>query len=61
MITCVTPLLIIFVVLVSASSIFFYANYEWIGLVAYLAFAVLCITPSVILLHRWHEEKGGRE
>lgn len=52
-------LIIIFVVVVSGFSTFFYFKYGWVALVTYLVFAAICAMPSIVELYRWHKEKGG--
>lgn len=54
---CIISGLILFVVVVGGFSTLYYIKYGWVGLVSYLVFAVICIMPSIISLHRWHKEK----
>ena len=55
----IIALFIFFVVIAGLFSAFFYCCYGWLGLVSYLVFAAINITPAVVSAYRWHKEKGG--
>ncbi len=56
---CIATLVIISVAVVIGFSTFFYINYGWPALVAYLVFAVIYAMPTIVTTYRWHKEKGG--